>query len=64
MANNIYQYRVQANMYYDPSTVHSPPALPELKRFTELLWHGYDGGICVYRKDHHTWEIVNVFKIK
>ncbi len=55
-----YQYRIKANFLYDPSRVYDPPTNPDLFRFDTLLWHGWDEGYCVYKKDSRTGEIVRI----
>ncbi len=55
-----YNFRIQANFRYDPQKVHFPATHPQLKRFTELLWHGYDNGYCVYKRDPLNGDIVRI----
>jgi hypothetical protein len=56
-----YDYRIQANFFYDPGRVYDQASESSLKRFTELLWHGYDeGGPTVYKKDPYTGDVVRI----
>lgn len=56
-----YDYRIQANFFYDPLQVYDQAREPSLMRFSELLWHGYDeGGPAVYKRDPYTGEVLRI----
>lgn len=56
-----YDYIIQANFQYNPLRVHEPAREPSLRRFSKLIWHGYDeGGAAVYKEDPVTGEIVRI----
>ncbi len=61
MARIAYHYRIKANVPFDERKVYDPPTLPELQRFTEVVWYGMDDeGWCVYKRDPYTGEVVRI----
>ena len=56
-----YDYEIRANFSYNAGMVHMPAREPKLKRFSELVWHGYEGITpVVYKADPITGEVVRI----
>jgi len=56
-----YDFEIQANFGYNPNMVTMPARDPRLKRFTTLIWHGYEGITpVVYKEDPYNKEVVRI----
>lgn len=57
----LYDFQVQANFRYDPALVEMPAQEPRLRRFSSLLWHGYEYGTpVVYKTDPYSAQVIRI----